>query len=314
MRAIYSKTMNGIIGVDGDLIIKSKADMKYFKETTTGNIVIMGRKTWNSLQVRPLPDRINIVITTGTPEHVNAVVTGQTCFIHPDDYETLFKILAMYPDKMTYAIGGPQTWMYLDKLGLITSRDINTFVTDVMCCPSENTYEGFIKSIVREPSFSDPNGQLLTTAFSEEYEADDFVLNSKDFKRTVNDIEHENIIHHQILSIFNHEVFDSTGYIVKMVNSDDIQGACDVLKEHLEKYSELLQVLQTGSKARGDLTSIKKIRFNEFLREIQQNLYDVLYFNCIPSINMQLIEFSEKVKATLMDECSKYVRSHFIYE
>ena len=99
-----------------------------------------------------------------------------------------------------------------------------------------------------------------------------------------------------------------------MVNSDDIQGACDVIKEHLEKYSKLLQLLQTGSKARGDLTSIKKIRFNEFLREIQQNLHDVLYFNCIPSINAQLIKFSEKDKATLMDECSKYVRSHFIYE
>ena len=315
MRAIYSKTMNGIIGVDGDLIIKSKADMKYFKETTTGNIVIMGRKTWNSLQVRPLPDRINIVITTGTPEHVNALITGQTCFIHPDDHDALFKILSMYPDKMTYAIGGPQTWMYLDKLNLITSRDINTFVINVMCCPSEKTYEKFIKSIVREPSFSDPHwSQLLTIAFSEEYEADDFVLNSNDFKRIVGDIDHENIIHHQILSIFNHEAFDDTGYIVKMVNSNDIQGACDVLKEHLEKYSELLQVLQTGSKARGDLTTIKKIRFNEFLREIQQNLHDVLYFNYIPSINTQLMKFSEKDKETLMSECNEFVRSHFIYE
>lgn len=46
-----------------------KEDMKWFKEQTAGAIVIMGRKTWESipLKFRPLPGRINIVISSSTP-------------------------------------------------------------------------------------------------------------------------------------------------------------------------------------------------------------------------------------------------------
>lgn len=42
-------------------------DMKFFKETTTGHSVVMGRKTWESIPVkfRPLPGRFNVVVTSG---------------------------------------------------------------------------------------------------------------------------------------------------------------------------------------------------------------------------------------------------------
>ena len=53
------------IGFDGDLLYKIPADMKRFKELTEGHVVIMGRKTWESLpeKFRPLPNRHNIVLT-----------------------------------------------------------------------------------------------------------------------------------------------------------------------------------------------------------------------------------------------------------
>lgn len=58
----------GIIGSDNHLFVKSNEDMKRFKEITTGkgkNVVIMGRKTWESIpeKFRPLEGRINIVLT-----------------------------------------------------------------------------------------------------------------------------------------------------------------------------------------------------------------------------------------------------------
>lgn len=54
-----------VIGNKGDIPWKIPADMKRFKELTNGGVVIMGRKTWDSLppKFRPLPNRINIVLT-----------------------------------------------------------------------------------------------------------------------------------------------------------------------------------------------------------------------------------------------------------
>lgn len=54
---------NRIIGNDNSIPWKLPADMKRFRELTTGKPVIMGRKTFESIG-RPLPNRTNIVITT----------------------------------------------------------------------------------------------------------------------------------------------------------------------------------------------------------------------------------------------------------
>jgi dihydrofolate reductase len=60
---VYAQSRNGIIGADGGLPWHLPSDLKRFKETTLGKPIIMGRKTWESLQRRPLPGRMNIVLT-----------------------------------------------------------------------------------------------------------------------------------------------------------------------------------------------------------------------------------------------------------
>jgi dihydrofolate reductase len=47
------------------------ADLKWFKQKTDGQAVVMGRKTWESLPRKPLPNRINLVITSTSMEHYN---------------------------------------------------------------------------------------------------------------------------------------------------------------------------------------------------------------------------------------------------
>jgi dihydrofolate reductase len=56
---------NGVIGNGNQLLWHLPEDMKFFRETTSGHPVLMGRKTWESLppRFRPLPGRRNIVIT-----------------------------------------------------------------------------------------------------------------------------------------------------------------------------------------------------------------------------------------------------------
>ena len=54
-----------VIGVEGRLPWRLKRELKWFKMNTHNGAVIMGRKTWDSLTKKPLPHRLNIVITRG---------------------------------------------------------------------------------------------------------------------------------------------------------------------------------------------------------------------------------------------------------
>lgn len=62
---IAAVASNRAIGKDNQLLWQLPEDMRYFRETTRGKTVIMGRRTWESLpaRFRPLPERRNIVVT-----------------------------------------------------------------------------------------------------------------------------------------------------------------------------------------------------------------------------------------------------------
>lgn len=60
---IAAISQNGIIGNKGKMPWKISEEMKFFKEKTLDHPVIMGRKTWDSLYIKPLPKRFNLVIT-----------------------------------------------------------------------------------------------------------------------------------------------------------------------------------------------------------------------------------------------------------
>ena len=75
MKLIVAVDKNWAIGKDNKLMWSIPADMKYFRETTKGNIVIMGRKTLESFpQGQPLANRVNIVITKNPDYKVKGAV------------------------------------------------------------------------------------------------------------------------------------------------------------------------------------------------------------------------------------------------
>lgn len=106
MKLLVACDCNYAIGYKGDMLFKIPADQKRFKELTMNNIVIMGRKTLDSLpDGEPLPDRINIVLTgKDIKEKENLIIVGD----EKDLLETLKKI---NPDeeKEVYCIGGGKT-------------------------------------------------------------------------------------------------------------------------------------------------------------------------------------------------------------
>lgn len=66
---------NQAIGKDNSLLWHIPADLKRFKALTTNHTIIMGRKTWESLPVKPLPGRVNVVLTDNKDEKIE----GATC-------------------------------------------------------------------------------------------------------------------------------------------------------------------------------------------------------------------------------------------
>jgi dihydrofolate reductase len=60
---VVAAALDNAIGRDNDLLWKLPADMRFFKNLTWGMPVIMGRKTFESMRAKPLPGRINIIIT-----------------------------------------------------------------------------------------------------------------------------------------------------------------------------------------------------------------------------------------------------------
>lgn len=62
MKAVAAMSLNRVIGRDNQIPWHLPADFKWFKHLTSGHVVLMGRKTFESLG-RPLPNRTNIVVT-----------------------------------------------------------------------------------------------------------------------------------------------------------------------------------------------------------------------------------------------------------
>jgi dihydrofolate reductase len=69
---------NGVIGKGGAIPWHISEDMKRFKALTLGHTVVMGRKTWDSLPKKPLPGRINVVVTRQKDWQAQGAVTASS--------------------------------------------------------------------------------------------------------------------------------------------------------------------------------------------------------------------------------------------
>lgn len=107
---IVAKGAQNEIGKNNDLIWHLPADMRFFTQTTKGNIVLMGRKNWESipLKYRPLSERINVVVTR------NSSFNDSDCTV----FHSIESAIAYYQKEPTHAgknlfiIGGGQIYQY----------------------------------------------------------------------------------------------------------------------------------------------------------------------------------------------------------
>lgn len=107
MNMIAAVDSNWAIGNKNKLLISIPADMKMFRQETTGNVVVMGRKTLESFpNGRPLPNRINIVLTKKLDYEVKDAIV-----VHSMD--ELMEELKKYESESIYIIGGETIYRQL---------------------------------------------------------------------------------------------------------------------------------------------------------------------------------------------------------
>jgi dihydrofolate reductase len=104
---------NNEIGKGNDLLCHLPADLKHFKEITSGRTVIMGRKTFESLPKGPLPNRKNIVIS----RNPGLKIEGATVYPSLD-----YALIKLMNEEEVFIIGGAQIYRQIlpdaDKLYL----------------------------------------------------------------------------------------------------------------------------------------------------------------------------------------------------
>ena len=152
IKLIAATDLNFGIGKDGNLLFKIPKDLRLFKQLTTGNIVLMGRKTFESIGCKSLSDRINIVISS-TKKYENE---GVIAF---DNLETAVEYSKQnFSDKDLYVIGGGQVYeeciKYADEIILTkynkVYEDADTyFHVDILdnFCETEVILEGSYEGI-----------------------------------------------------------------------------------------------------------------------------------------------------------------------
>jgi dihydrofolate reductase len=100
MKAIVAVNLNWGIGYDGDLLQFIPEDMKFFKEKTIGNVVVMGRETFDSFPGnKPLKDRVNIVLTRNKSFKDDRLIICNSV-------EDTLKELKKYDNDKIFIIGG----------------------------------------------------------------------------------------------------------------------------------------------------------------------------------------------------------------
>jgi dihydrofolate reductase len=108
---IVAASTNNVIGKDNKLLWRLPNDMKFFKNTTWGMPVVMGRKTFDALAGEPLPGRFNFIITRSKdwdPHHEKAMVA--------DSLAAALKAAQETDCKETFVIGGGE--IYKEAMGI----------------------------------------------------------------------------------------------------------------------------------------------------------------------------------------------------
>lgn len=147
---IWAQANGGVIGQDGGMPWTLPEDMRHFVELTRGHPVVMGRRTWESLHVQPLPGRLNVVVSRGE------LVLPDGAVLASSTEEALAVARTWRPDvQQIWGIGGASLYRELiDQAEVIELTEIDLDVDGDTHAPEIG------------PEFIRETGQWLTSSTS----------------------------------------------------------------------------------------------------------------------------------------------------
>lgn len=159
MRAILHADKNWGIGKNNGLMFRIPADMKFFRETTTGNVVVMGSNTLRSFpNAKPLKDRVNIVLWPDGEDREDCKIVRSL--------DELFAEIAKYPPELVFVIGGQM--MY---------RTLLPYCTEVLVTKveAEGDADAFFENL-------DDNADFMLVSESEPVETNGYTIRFTTYK------------------------------------------------------------------------------------------------------------------------------------
>ena len=122
---IWAQDLNAGIGKDGKLPWHISEDLKNFKNLTINSTILMGRKTWDSLPIKPLPSRRNIVLSKSNQDNVITLSSHEECikFFEKENLDKIFIIggRSIFEIFFRYA-----NFLHITKINLLTPK-VNEF-------------------------------------------------------------------------------------------------------------------------------------------------------------------------------------------
>ncbi len=161
--AIVCADENWAIGCNNELLVRIPEDMKFFKEKTSNNLIIMGRKTYDSINNKPLQNRTNCIITS----KVNLIKhdSNDDCYFMDMRYVKEFLLPAFPKCLDVFIIGGGTIYKellpYCEKIYL--TKILNKYDNADTYFPNlENIPEWEIESVSEVKEYRDIKYQFYT--------------------------------------------------------------------------------------------------------------------------------------------------------
>ena len=155
LHCIIAESKNGVIGNKGDLPWKIKEDLKNFRKLTIDSIVIMGRKTYDSLPVKKLEKRINVVLTRSEE---NKKIDDELYFCNVNE---CMKICEEHENRKIFVIGGSEIYkMFLKDYKKIYITRINKEIEGDTYSPITDEYLEQNYDLIEESEEKESDGLI----------------------------------------------------------------------------------------------------------------------------------------------------------